>query len=388
MKQRATLAARILVGALLAAVAIHDPDPASPSEAAQSFRPPRGGGLLDPGDAVVAAVTLEDGRVLVLESAGTPEIFDPDDESFAATGHMLTPRTRYQATRLADGRVLISGGVEAGDPTATLASTEIYDPGEGRFEPGPRMNRARAAHTATRLADGRVLVAGGTFRGGATPRQLDAAEVFDPDSESFTSVASMTEARAWHAAASLEGGGALLAGGLDPGSSGGGARSSAEVFDPEKGTFTAVGDMGASRSNLELTRLDDGRVLVSGGQSSLALAASLEVFDPATGAFETAGDLFVARSGHTATRLEDGRVLLAGGRLQRSPGEGLAITGTALLWDPATGDASPTATPMRAPRSGAVATRLADGGVLIVGGTRKPNLQPSAELFIPGDGGS
>ena len=87
---------------------------------------------------------------------------------------MTTARLSHTATLLADGRVLIAGRA------AMARSAEIYDPKTGTFSPTGSMTTARAAaHTATLLADGRVLVAGGH------PRRSDAAlasaELYDPD---------------------------------------------------------------------------------------------------------------------------------------------------------------------------------------------------------------
>ena len=84
---------------------------------------------------------------------------------------MGTPRNIHVATRLLDGRVLITGGI---DPTAK-ESAEIYDPDLRLFLPTRAMNTGRFAHTATLLQDGRVLIAGGI--GGEAGAS---AEIFNP----------------------------------------------------------------------------------------------------------------------------------------------------------------------------------------------------------------
>lgn len=114
---------------------------------------------------------LNDGRVLVTTGTtrGTSdqpptfgEIFDPATNSWSRTGPLVIARQGHTATLLADGRVLVVGGVDVvADLWATVASAEIYDPTTDRWSGVAAMEESRAAHTATLLTDGQVLVAGG-----------------------------------------------------------------------------------------------------------------------------------------------------------------------------------------------------------------------------------
>jgi hypothetical protein len=74
---------------------------------------------------------------------------------FSATGSMSVIRTSFTATLLADGRVLVAGG--SGDTSA-----ELYDPTTGTFSKTGPMTARTDSQTAVLLADGRVLLVGGT----------------------------------------------------------------------------------------------------------------------------------------------------------------------------------------------------------------------------------
>ena len=107
----------------------------------------------------------------------------------AVSTTMLVERRGHTATRLADGRVLIAGGENS---TGTLNETELFDPSSATFSAAANMATARANHSATLLADGRGLLAGG-HDGGAS---VAGTEIFDPASGAFTSGPSMSVAAA------------------------------------------------------------------------------------------------------------------------------------------------------------------------------------------------
>ena len=97
--------------------------------------------------------------------------------TWTATGTLITARASHTATLLADGRVLVAGGFDTyGNP---LASSEIYNPATGAWTATGDLNSARALHTATLLPDGRVLVAGGF---NWTVGYLANSEIYDPAS--------------------------------------------------------------------------------------------------------------------------------------------------------------------------------------------------------------
>ena len=115
------------------------------------------------------------------------------------------------------------------------------------------------------------------------------------------------------------------------------------VVTPSPATPISLGSMTTGRVGHAATLLEDGRVLLTGGDG--LSPGSAELYDPATGTFSPTGSMGIARTGHTATLLRDGTVLIAGGTApELDPGEGsvrLDSTASAELYDPATGTFSP-----------------------------------------------
>lgn len=229
------------------------------------------------------AVLLPDGRVLVVGGQGpstgpiaSAEVWDPDTLTFSRAGALAetTPadsraeaRNRYTATLLQDGRVLFIGGghhIErgAGSSYRDDRRAEIWDPETMSFGPGGALAEGRQDHTATLLPDGRVLVVGG-YQEGVRPGQIASVEVWDPDTETFGQVGSLAEARAEHLATLLPDGRVLVVSGVAQ-RAGDDEIMTAELWDPDTGSFSPAGSLASRRSAHTATLLPDGRVLVIG----------------------------------------------------------------------------------------------------------------------------
>jgi hypothetical protein len=117
-----------------------------------------------------AATALSDGRVLLTGGfsyeggsyLSSAEIFDPKTDAFTVTGSMTTPRGDHVAVLLPDGKVLVAGGINDDNPVDGVATAELFDPTTGTFSATGSMHSPRQAFTATLLADGEVLIVGGT----------------------------------------------------------------------------------------------------------------------------------------------------------------------------------------------------------------------------------
>ena len=229
-------------------------------------------------------------------------------EQVSPIATMTMPRAAHTATLLPDGTVLIAGGCIAdGCENKLTASAEIYDPVTNIFRETGAMKVARVGHAAIPLSTGKVLILGGWAGNNATA----IAELYTPETESFGVVGTMNEPRDGFTATRLQDGRILIAGGYNGGMT---RLASAEVYNPADNSFSLVGAMTTPRMSHSATLLADGRVLIAGGSQSRGnILSNTEVFDPTTETFSTADNLLTSRHKHAAVALEDGDVLILGG---------------------------------------------------------------------------
>jgi N-acetylneuraminic acid mutarotase len=293
---------------------------------------------------------------------------------------MVTPHAFHASALLLDGSVLVAGGLINDRLDGQISAfAEVYDPGSETWTSIRDMRSARFGHTATLLSDGTLLVSGGYVRGGDP---LASAELYDPKTRSWVATGRMRQGRGGHTATLLADGTVLVAGSSFPSA----PTASSEVYDPVTRSWTATGKMGTSRHGQTATLLVDGRVLVVGGGDEVSLAEgpayspTAELYDPTSGRWTKARSMAKARAGHTATLLADGRVFVVGG----SAGDD-ATARSAELYDPSSGTWS-VAAKMRNARWSHTATLLGDGRVLVVGGFglgSDPQRLSSAEVYDP-----
>jgi hypothetical protein len=280
------------------------------------------GDMLTPRTAYSGTFTLlADGRVLVTGGQGidgsavaTAELYDPTTGQFTLTGSMTMARSGHVATLLNNGKVLIAGGAIGQN---FLTSAELYDPSTGAFTATGSMSYPWA-DTATLLTNGEVLITRGNPDG--PPPFLSSAELYDPDTGTFAFVGYMKENHTGPTAVLLTSGDVLVAGG-DIGD-GDGSSTVAELFDPNTDTFGYTGRLIHGREQSTSTLLRDGTVLFTGGHDFVPISisnwefdhiASAELYDPVTSMFRNTGSMATGRELHAATLLNDGTVLITGG---------------------------------------------------------------------------
>jgi hypothetical protein len=265
----------------------------------------------------------------------------------------------------------ITGSNSAGSATAQII-IDVDTAVIGEWLPADSMNQGRCRHTATRLPQGQVLVAGGSRK-----QVTSSSELYDPAADTWTLTGSLTQARQSHTATLLTGGTVLVAGGLKTGS--GSEQSSAEIYDPNTAAWSPTGSMSDARDTHTATLLPNGMVLVAGGEGKGGALSSSELYNPATGNWSPTGSLTQARFGHIAVLLLNGTVLVAGGESKAG------TLSLAELYNPATGTWSATGS-MNQARTRFAAALLPDGKVLAAAGSDGRNALASAELYDPSTG--
>ncbi len=257
------------------------------------------------------AVLLADGTVLVAggvdaanNDIATTQIYNPAADTWTVVGNMSVARLDHAGVRLNDGTVLVSGGEDVN--SVLLTSAEIYDPATQSWTSVGSMSTPRLGHTATLLTDGRVLVTGGSY--GDT--YLASAEMYSPATRSWTTVPNMSAARSSHTANLLSDGTVLVAGGYTNSTR---SLASAEIYDPASNSWSATGPLAAARDAHFAVTLGDGTVLAIDGETWPNLLASTERYDPSTRSWSAMGFTLAAQMDGSATLLNDGTVLMAGG---------------------------------------------------------------------------
>lgn len=249
------------------------------------------------------------------------------------------------------------------------------------------MQQARNYFSATLLNNGQVLVVGGSYRGTFVQYGLTSAELYNPATGTFSPTGSLNTGRYGHTATLLNNGMVLIAGGQNSSS---GALASAELYDPASGTFSNTGSLSCA-CGFSATLLANGMVLFTGGIDANDNAlTTAELYNPTTGTFVTTGSLNVARAGPSTTLLANGKVLVAGGVYYTGTSPNLVVhyLASAELYDPASGTFALTGS-LHTARSSQTATVLGNGNVLLAGGQNdgaNGGYLASSELYNPATG--
>lgn len=238
-----------------------------------------------------------------------------------------------------------------------------------QWQTRPALQQNRSQHSATTLAQGHVLVAGGSD--GNTI--LSSVERYDASTQQWQSLPSLQQARADHRAILLENGQVLVSGGANNTS---GALNTVEIYDPTQNRWLSGPAMHHARAGHSLTRLASGDLLVAGGNDNLGPVASTEIYHPATQTWHDAGNLNEARSQHSATLLGNQRVIIAGGR------NASGVLSSAEGYDPETERWQLTAS-MHTPRVAHSANHMLTGEVLVAGGSNGSTVLASSESYDP-----
>jgi len=324
------------------------------------------------------ATLLFDGRVLVTGGRKSSDVwnstvlFDPIAGGGLGGWVLLPPmqykRERHTATPLANGFVVVTGGILS----LPMKECEFFDALTMNWYPAPAMNFARFEHTATPLSRGRVLVVGSKELDRSGQRNCEILEplewITEPSQFSTSNwrwkvTDSLQYGRGKHCATRLKDGRILITGGVHSSN----PTNTCEVFDPVMERWSLTPSMKVARDRHSAVLLPDGRVLVSGGDAGSGEQASCEIFDPqannGNGEWKPFPSMNENRKDHTSTVIADRYVLVTGAWHM-----GQAVSSTEVLdlfevpmqWVK-TDD-------MNEQRCNHTATLLQDGRVLVIGG--------------------
>lgn len=267
----------------------------------------------------------------------TTLIYDYSTDSWSQTGSYNKPRVLGKLACLPDGKVALSGGKlsedrEAGN-TYNTTSVEIYDPLTGQWAIAASMNNRRAYHEVVVLNDGKLLVIGGTDNLSVLidPNVENTAEVYDPSVDKWTLTGNLSGSRDLAEAALLADGRVLVAGGSLKRY---GYLDSAEIYDPATNLWTATAPMSDRKMFFTMDLMPDGKVIVTGGRfqdethelvtikgedvwintiSSMHILTTAEIYDPSTGLWTKTASIPFKREYHFGVLLADGRFIMGGG---------------------------------------------------------------------------
>lgn len=321
-----------------------------------------------------SATRLLDGKVLLVGTDRHAELFDPAVNNWSRSGYMSVATAGFTTTLLSDGRVLVVGGRQ---PTAyyeIVDRAELYDPAVGIWSTAASIPSARLQHAAVLAADGLVWVLGGLTYTGVIrgPNYDPSAESplalvtrFDPVTQTWATGVNLPDARFRHTATRVANGDIIVLGG----SNATGATNTCWRFPATGSAWTNCASMSATRSGHSATLLSDGRIFVAGGATTTA--GFEQIYDPTLNQWTATSVVSRTTVNHVAFERSGNSLIVWGG----ADSSGFSPTGTIpplsatsqryYFVDP---QPSSSGASRFAVRAGHTATQLLDGRVLVAGG--------------------
>jgi len=271
-----------------------------------------------------AIAVLQDGRVLIAGGTTVPddvtsalptaEIFQRTQQAdtvVPAAGPMQVPRWRDAATTMMDGRVLVVGGGEDCTNTTACKTADLFDPATNTFKPTANlMAEDRTFAWSVLMVDGRVMI---------TSDSSPTVEVYNPATDSFTTIALPTVHHYGQRIVRLRDGRIMVMGGDGCAGTCTIAQNDVAIYDPKTDKFTAAKPMNFGRTQFTAHVLPDGRVMVLGGASISAGGVnapmdSIEAYDPSSDTWTTEPyKLGSGRTWHASALVRDGTIIVMGG---------------------------------------------------------------------------
>ncbi len=216
----------------------------------------------------------------------------------------------YQAmVTVTDGRAISFGGKNSSGTKTKV--TQAYNPSTNTWSTLPQMSKARVNLQATQLSNGKVLITGGQTGSANATTTTNAAQLFNPTTNTWTSVSNMITPRHFHQVVPITNGNAIVIGGLDGATMGG--TNKVEKYNSATNSFTALAPMANKRNDFSAVLDPTGTKIYAIGGSCMTLTDSVEVYTIATNTWQTGPSLLQNGYGRKAVALSGGKILIMGG---------------------------------------------------------------------------
>jgi N-acetylneuraminic acid mutarotase len=335
---------------------------------------------------------LHDGRVLLMASdPGTIDsivsanfVYDPAKDVWTQSAPMPLPVDGYASTVLADGRVIVAGGVDAYSgigtpngqynrppaplsgqpPVYSVKTVQIYNPANDTWALAADLPVARVASKAMQLADGSVLLIGSD-----AVSTLVSTVIYHPASNTWTSGKALQGSTGLYYATLLPNGKVMALIGNPTFNA---TALQAELYSPDSGMWSSANTGYDGTQVAPVTHLLDGRLVIAGGFQLLnggiywSTSKQTQIYHPTTNRWTRGQDLPTTRYFHVLNTLPDGNVLVAGGDSSDSWQNGW-FTPTTQIYSAASNTWSSGADMLNGPRN-ATSIVLANGQVMVAGG--------------------
>jgi hypothetical protein len=316
--------------------------------------------------------------VIVLMTACGPRTAPVTTPEWKTIGELSQPRAYASAVGLSNGKILVVGGFDRSAPDVMNSRSELIDPATGDVTVLPQPLLGRVHQTITSAWEDLVVVAGGVEWRETYWSPVDRVDVFRPSQRGWVIGAPLRHKRSDHAATALQDGRVLVTGGNANTT----LLSSTEIYNPRSDRWSEAAPMPRARTQHSAVTLVDGRVLVAGGiDADGAPTRTTFVYDPRTDSWADGPAMTIARLQQVIVALPNGDVLVAGGD---GPASG---TSEVYRFDAGRFVASGT---LVTPRLVAQGAALPDGRVVLSGGLplRMHEFAPlrSVEIWDPKTG--
>lgn len=231
--------------------------------------------------------SLVDTTTAITSTLNSTEIWNPATGQWSGGAAIGGRRLAPALTRLSNNQIMVSGGVEVtfflGVPIAAVSTTAVqrWNPATSTWTSGANMSQGRAGHQYNQvtLNDGRVLMTGGTLvpnlLGAANATPINGAEAYNPTTNTWAQV-NMSTARALHSATKLQDGRVVVCGGAQGTLTTPVSIDAVEVFNPATNSWSPLPALSGPRAGQGAELLPDGTVILFGGQGASATVNTIE----------------------------------------------------------------------------------------------------------------